>query len=186
MESKQEILTRVHEYLKKFPEEKTRVSTILDFIQNHQNEDLISRKNFVGHLTASAFIVDETYHSILLLKHKSLNRWLQPGGHIDDTDPSLISAAMREAIEETGLTKESLTLVSNEIFDIDSHAIPANPRKQEPSHLHHDIRFLFKCTNTNSVNFSCDESTDSRWVPFAELKDEADFRWVKEKITLLT
>lgn len=46
------------------------------------DQDVISRKNFIGHITASAFIVNKNTRQVLLLYHKSLGKLLQPGGHI--------------------------------------------------------------------------------------------------------
>lgn len=53
--------------------------------------------------TASVYIVHEG--KVLLHLHKKLNKWLQPGGHIElDEDPN--QAAIREAKEETGFDVE--------------------------------------------------------------------------------
>lgn len=50
--------------------------------------------------TASAFLIHND--KVLLIKHKKLNMWLGPGGHIDENElPHL--AAEREFFEETGL-----------------------------------------------------------------------------------
>lgn len=50
--------------------------------------------------TASAFLIHNG--KVLLIKHKKLNMWLGPGGHIDENElPHL--AAEREFFEETGL-----------------------------------------------------------------------------------
>ncbi|HSU51445.1 MAG TPA: NUDIX domain-containing protein, partial [Segetibacter sp.] len=121
-------------------------------------------------------------NALLLLKHKSLNRWLQPGGHVDATDSSLTAAALREACEETGLGSSNLELLSTDIFDVDSHYIPENMRKQEPSHVHHDIRFLFQCLSSKAINISLEESTGSQWISLSDLKDNEDFYWFPEKI----
>jgi 8-oxo-dGTP pyrophosphatase MutT (NUDIX family) len=182
METKEEILEQLNKYVEKYPEGKEEAEAVIQFVNEHEGEDLVSRKNFRGHITTSAFIIDENADALLLLKHKSLERWLQPGGHVDATDASLADSALREACEETGLDAGSLTLVSNNIFDVDSHLIPENIKKQEPGHVHHDIRFLFKCSNSNSLNISLEESTDSKWIPFSDLSDNEDFYWVREKI----
>lgn len=50
------------------------------FINNTGFEDLYNRKNFIGHVTASALTIDVNESKILLIKHKSLSKWLQPGG----------------------------------------------------------------------------------------------------------
>jgi 8-oxo-dGTP pyrophosphatase MutT (NUDIX family) len=186
MESKEEIVGLVDTYLEDFPNEKERVSQLVRFLDEHTEDALIDRKNFRGHITTSAFILNENAASILLLQHKSLNRWLQPGGHVDRTDTSLKAAALREAIEETGLITGNLELLSPNIFDVDSHHIPENTRKQEPAHVHHDIRFLFKCANSQSVNISEEESTDSKWIPFVQLQDNQDFYWLEEKVRLFS
>lgn len=185
METKEEILEQLDEYLKKYPAEIEEVKPLLQFLIEHEGDSLINRKNFAGHITTSAFIVNESTAALLLLKHKSLNRWLQPGGHVDVTDASLAASALREACEETGLGTEHLELLSNHIFDIDSHLIPPNIRKNEPGHVHHDIRFLFQCSCSQSINISFEESTDSQWIPFSQLTGNEDFYWVEEKIRAL-
>ena len=49
-----------------------------------------------GHFTASAFVLHPSEPSILLIKHRKLGLWLQPGGHIHADDPSAQAAAVRE------------------------------------------------------------------------------------------
>lgn len=182
METKEQIVQQVKQYTKRFPEEQERSAALIEFVNAFDGGELISRKNFTGHITASAFIVDNRASALLLLEHRSLARWLQPGGHVDNTDSSLADAARREAAEETGLSKEFLELVSAEIFDVDSHPIPENVRKQEPAHVHHDVRFLFRCIASKEINISLEESTASRWVPFPELTDNKDFYWFEKKL----
>src|SRR5437762_10909961 len=41
-----------------------------------------------GHFTASAFVLSPDYDEVLLIFHKKLGRWLQPGGHVDAGDAS--------------------------------------------------------------------------------------------------
>jgi 8-oxo-dGTP pyrophosphatase MutT (NUDIX family) len=122
------------------------------------------RDNFVpGHVTGSAWIVNQRRDRALLLHHGKLNRWLQPGGHADG-EFDLASVAFREASEETGL--RSIALVRPTIFDIDIHFIPA--RKDEPDHLHFDVRFLFSADDTEPLVMS-EESRDVQWVLLSQL-----------------
>ena len=66
-----------------------------------------------------------------------------PGGRVDEGDLDRVYTALREAEEETGLTRllPYGTLHPREPFDLDIHDIPE--RKQEPQHLHYDLRYLF-------------------------------------------
>jgi 8-oxo-dGTP pyrophosphatase MutT (NUDIX family) len=107
---------------------------VLAFLDEHP--DALHRSCQAGHLTGSALVVDATRARVLLLHHRKLDRWLQPGGHADG-DGDLAGVARREAVEETGI--DALRVVTPAI-DLDVHAIPA--RGAEPRHLHLDLRFL--------------------------------------------
>jgi 8-oxo-dGTP pyrophosphatase MutT (NUDIX family) len=112
-----------------------------------------------GHFTASGFVVSPGLGSVLLIHHRRLGRWLQPGGHVDPGDVSVEDAARREIEEETGIGN----LVGlGGLVDIDVHAIP--PRHDEPAHRHFDLRFGY--TTDELVVTPADEVHDARWVPF--------------------
>ena len=166
-------------YLSLFPDEEERIKIFTDYINRTQSDNLYDRKNFDGHITTSAFIINRKMQEILLLKHKSLNRWLQPGGHVEQ-DKTLLASALREAEEETGIPAKELINISIDSnvavpFDIDPHFIPANPKKMEAGHYHHDIRYLFSYEGNGDVAFNEDESTGLKWVPFTELKEDDTF-----------
>lgn len=138
-----------------------------------------SRQQFVpGHLTASAFVLSPERDAVLLILHKKLQLWLQPGGHIEPNDASLLAAARREVAEEVGLVlPESVT---GAVFDLDIHRIPA--RKDEPAHEHFDVRFCFHSPSLAFV--TNDEVVDARWAPLSEIdrvtSDESVLRVVRK------
>jgi 8-oxo-dGTP pyrophosphatase MutT (NUDIX family) len=119
-----------------------------------------------GHFTASAFVLAPERDALLLILHGKLGLWLQPGGHVDDEDASLLAAARREVREEVGLGE--LELLEPAPLDVDIHDIPA--RKHEPPHQHFDVRFLFRA-RTRAVQAGSD-AKDARWVPLAELAQD--------------
>lgn len=157
------ILSKLHDY-RGFneDEEKMRRDTIL-FIQNNPN--CFSRKLLIGHVNGSAWIVDPRMRKVLLTHHAKLNKWLQLGGHSDE-DPDTLNVAYREALEESGL--QSIVILSQEIFDIDIHPIPA--KGDEPEHLHYDIRFIFTANPQERLLVS-NESKDLQWVEIDAISD---------------
>lgn len=116
-----------------------------------------------GHITASAWIIDPEQSKVLLLHHKKLARWLQPGGHADG-ERNCLEVAIREAHEETGIS--GLIAPTNHIFDLDIHDIPA--RDNVPAHKHFDIRYLLLADSHYPLVCSS-ESTEVRWVEFSGL-----------------
>ena len=134
---------------------------MIDFLNSQ--DDCLCASCLLGHFTASAWVVDLSAAKILLLWHKKLNKWLQPGGHIEGDD-SLLAAAAREAVEETGLALEP---VSKDIFDIDIHQIP--PHKGLPAHFHFDVRFAFQTKTEAEVSISS-ESLKFLWSSLSEIE----------------
>jgi 8-oxo-dGTP pyrophosphatase MutT (NUDIX family) len=92
-----------------------------------------------GHFTASAFVLCPERRRVLLIHHQKLGRWLQPGGHIEASDETLLGAARREVVEETGVVTGPA--LGDGIFDVDIHHIPASPK--DGAHLHFDVRYAF-------------------------------------------
>jgi 8-oxo-dGTP pyrophosphatase MutT (NUDIX family) len=104
------------------------------FAVNHV--DCCERTCVPGHFTGSAWVVSADGERALLLHHRKLGIWVQPGGHADG-DGDLASVALREAEEETGLRG---LRIEGGIFDLDRHLIP--PRGNDPAHFHYDVRFV--------------------------------------------
>jgi 8-oxo-dGTP pyrophosphatase MutT (NUDIX family) len=123
------------------PEDETEarhLSRIAEFVDRHP--DPFDRRIADGHLTGSAFVLDAAGLRVLLLYHRKLRRWLQPGGHADAGERTGESVALREAREETGLRGLTLHPAAPRPLDVDVHAIPARPG--EPAHEHLDLRYL--------------------------------------------
>lgn len=118
----------------------------------------------LGHVTASGFILSPDRSRTLLMHHRKLGRWLQPGGHCDGSS-DVRAVALRELSEETGL--RSLRALGPGLFDVDVHAIPA--RGSEPAHLHHDVRFLFEADPDEPIPGNA-ESFELAWIELEDLE----------------
>jgi len=125
------------------------------------------REHVPGHFTGSAWLVSADGEKVLLTHHRKLNRWLQLGGHADG-DSDLAAVALREAHEESGLTR---LRVEPDIFDVDRHWIPE--RKNEPGHWHHDVRYVVWAMADEAFVVS-DESLELAWVPIRTLAEASD------------
>lgn len=131
---------------------------VLAFVRAHA--ECFERSLLIGHVTASAWVVDPALTSSLLTHHARLGRWLQPGGHCDG-DPDVLANALREVREEAGVTRLK-PLLEGRIFDVDAHGIPA--RGAEPAHVHYDIRFLVEADPREPLEIT-EESRELAWVP---------------------
>jgi 8-oxo-dGTP pyrophosphatase MutT (NUDIX family) len=162
MDTGQDLARRLAGYSPFDTVERAHLARLLAFLKS--GGDVISRANPIGHVTASALVIDPETRTTLLTHHAKLGQWFQLGGHVDDTDATVLSAALREAIEESGLV--GLRPWDGAVFDIDVHTIPVHRGRSEPEHLHFDVRFLLVAANRDIA--ISNESKDLRWFELDE------------------
>lgn len=152
----------------------------VDFVKEHP--DCFERNLLKGHVTASGWVLSPGKDAVLMMHHRKLDRWFQPGGHCDG-DPDVREVAVKEVLEETGIT--DLRTLNDGIFDVDVHLIPAS--KDIPAHYHYDIRFAFKIDDRQEVVLNS-ESKDVQWVPVSKVQDfegsESILRMVRKTTAL--
>lgn len=126
------------------------------------------------HFCASCWIITKSSKKILLLYHKKLNRWLQPGGHIEKFE-NPIEAAVREVKEETGIDIGFLSKGINKIDNegtilptpqfIMEQTIPQH--KDQPKHYHLDIQYVVKVSQ-QKIKHNKTESNGIGWFTKGE------------------
>jgi 8-oxo-dGTP pyrophosphatase MutT (NUDIX family) len=139
--------------------EQASLSRIRDFVC--RSPTAFSRANPEGHITASAVVTRPEDSAFLLVWHRKLGRWLQPGGHMEDGDDSVFAAALREAREETGLEHFAFPL-GERVLDVDVHPIP--PHGPDPPHFHFDIRYVLTATSAETAA----QDGEIRWLMLRE------------------
>jgi 8-oxo-dGTP pyrophosphatase MutT (NUDIX family) len=141
------------------------LAEILAFVDRHP--DPFDRRIVEGHLTGSAVVVSSAGDRVLLLHHRKLRRWLQPGGHAEAGERSGETVALREAREETGIEGLTLHPTAPRPLDVDVHPIPA--RVDEPAHRHLDLRYLVIAPRDASLRRLAAEARALRWFAWEEL-----------------
>lgn len=138
---------------------------ILEFLARHPHP--FDRRIPEGHLTGSALVLPASGGRVLLLHHRKLRRWLQPGGHADPAETSGEAVALREAREETGIAELALHPTAPRPLDVDVHAIPSHGA--EPAHAHLDLRYLVLAPEHAVLARRPEEASDLRWFRWEEL-----------------
>lgn len=156
------LVEALRHYLQRFPAESETVLRFIDFVEREPG--CFERSTTEGHITGSAWIVDPQGTHVLLTHHRKLDRWLQLGGHADGVT-DVLTVALTEAREESGM--HAFTVLTEEIFDVDIHPIPA--RGSDPEHFHFDVRYVLRAHGTNHV--VGEESHDLAWVDVQRLQD---------------
>ncbi len=152
--------------VKAIAEFKQRFPLDVDRVESLGAESLaksIAGKTSADHITASALVIDPKSRTLLLKWHQSLRTWLQPGGHVEHYDASLVCAAERELLEETGLKPSFIVSPATFDcpFDIDVHYIEIEHGHN--AHFHIDFRFIFFADRGDADLYS-PEGTEIRWI----------------------
>jgi 8-oxo-dGTP pyrophosphatase MutT (NUDIX family) len=148
--------------------------------------DLIDRKNFRGHFTASIFLLCKKTKRVLVLEYKALQMLLPPGGHINPKETPL-QAALRRLAEETGISDGFMlrSLIPGERdvpLNIESYKIPKNLGKNEAEHVHHSFEYLAITEDENPVTIKNDADKGYQWTDWDDFAAQERFKEVAVKI----
>jgi 8-oxo-dGTP pyrophosphatase MutT (NUDIX family) len=147
-----------------FDEEKLFVQMAMQLC-DRQPAQCCSRSNVEGHFTASAWVLNSTRDTALLIHHRGLDRWFQPGGHFEAQDIDLEAAVRRELQEECGI--DEAILFKEGLFDLDIHPIPA--KGDIAAHWHYDLRMCLVVPPDTQLQVQVAEIKALQWVPLVQL-----------------
>ncbi|MEU3876609.1 MULTISPECIES: NUDIX domain-containing protein [Streptomyces] len=151
-------------YLERYPDEAAMLSEPLHALS--QGGGFASRRTFPMHVTVGALLA-RGGAEILLVEHRAYGITLQPGGHLEPTDATLIGAAVRELAEETGIDPGEIVPASQAPVYIEYGRVPARPEKDEPEHYHLDFGFAFVTARADVGRIQESEVRGAAWYPLA-------------------
>lgn len=118
------------------------------------------------HATASALIVHPPTQRVLLRWHARQRAWLQVGGHADPGETDPLDVALREGVEETGLS-DLTPWPDAGIAHVVIVPVPAAPH--EPAHEHADVRYVLATEHPDAARPE-KPGAELRWLPIAEAR----------------
>ena len=144
-------------------------------------EELYTRRNASGHLTASAWVISPDRTRVLMAYHNLYDSWSWLGGHADG-DRDLLAVALREVREESGL--ESVCPVSPEIYSVEILTVDGHEKRGAyvSSHLHLNVTYLLEADPTAAVRCKPDENSRVGWFALEEAVAASTEPWFRERV----
>lgn len=114
-----------------------------------------------------------------MVYHNIYHAWSWTGGHADG-EQNLLSVAMREAMEETGVT--NIYPVKEDIFSIEILTVDGHIKKGSyvPSHLHLNVTYLLEADEHEVLRIKPDENSGVKWFALEEALRECAEPWMVE------
>lgn len=168
---------QIQDYIAYNEQEENDKRIMLKYI--NYNHDVLTRNNEIAHFTASAWVINPNEDKLLMIYHNIYKSWAWTGGHADGEE-DLLSVAIREVQEETGITKVVPVIdniFSMEIITVDGHM---KNGKYISSHLHLNITFLLKAFEYEKLVIKPDENSGVKWMEIEEAVSASNEPWMQE------
>lgn len=143
--------------------------------------DIFKRRNAAAHMTASAWVTDQTCTRILMAYHNIYRSWSWLGGHADG-DTNLLRVALREVTEESSVRNVHPLLetpFSVEILTVDGHEKRGH---YVSSHLHLNVTYLLEADSRSVLASNPEENSAVCWFPLDEAVSMSSEHWFRERI----
>ena len=144
-------------------------------------QDILTRDNEIAHLTASAWVVNPDRSRVLMAYHNLYQSWAWLGGHADG-EADLLSVALREAREESGISL--VRPVTEKIISIETLCVNGHEKRGRyvPSHLHLNVTYLLEADDAQPLRVKPDENSAVAWITAGEIPEKSNERWFVERI----
>lgn len=152
----------------KTEQEQTDKRLMLSFIRAYP-DTVLTRENEFAHLTASSLIINPSFTHTLFVFHRLYQSWCWTGGHADG-EHDLLSVAIKEAQEETGL--KAVQIYSPDILSLDILPVFGHWKngRYVATHLHFSAAFILLADQEAPLFHEKKENWAARWIPLSEIE----------------
>lgn len=125
------------------------------------------------HFTVTGYVVNPDRTKLLMIHHKKLNKWLPPGGHLEENEIPH-EGAIREVLEETGVVATPVVLDDPELnlqgevdvqiprpYALLYQKIPESSKDIE--HIHLDMVYLLEADDSLETTAQLGEVFAAQW-----------------------
>ena len=163
-------IDNIKEYIPANEQESSDKALILEFIKKN-NKNVLSRSNGIAHITSSGFIMNRKLDSVLFVHHNIRDTWAWTGGHADG-DEDLLAVALREAQEETGLSR--IKPQTSKIASLDILVNFGHIRKGQyiSAHLHLSVAYILIADENEETKINPDENSGVKWFSADSVNDK--------------
>lgn len=174
-----EILESIERYIPFNEQEERDRVLILRALREEKN--VFSRENEAMHMTASAWVTNETQDRVLMAYHNLYDSWSWLGGHADG-ECDLLSVALREVCEESGITR--VRPASEEIFSLEILTVDGHEKRGRyvSSHLHLNVTYLLIADEEDALHIKPDENSGVKWFTPKGAVEASSEPWFRTRI----
>ena len=175
----EQLINDIRNYIPVNDQESKDKELFLELLDSQDN--IFNRKNKVCHITASCWITNQDFTKVLMAYHNIYNSWAWLGGHADD-DHNLKHVALKEAKEESGLSK--IKLLSEDIASLEILCVQGHYKHGEyvSDHLHLNITYLLVADENEMLQHKADENSAVAWFKLDEAPSMSNEQRFKEVI----
>lgn len=160
-------LDELRAYVPQDEQEEADRRMILEYIRRFP-DTVLTRENEIAHMTSSGFIVNRDATKVLMAHHDIFRVWAWTGGHADGEE-DLLSVALREAREETGVVH--VRPLSEEIASVDILPVWGHVKHGNYvcAHQHLNVTYLLLAEEGDRLRPRTGENTQVAWLDASHL-----------------
>lgn len=163
---------QIEDFIPVNEQERNDKNIILEYV-DLIGDEILNRSSKLAHLTSSGFIMNKSLTKTLMIHHNIYNAWGWTGGHVDG-DRDLLEVAVKEAMEETGLSR--ITTLTDEMITLDIISVPAHIKKGKyvGVHLHLNTTYVLIADEDEDLTVKIDENSGVKWISLEDMEKEVN------------